>query len=158
MATIAEICHAMRDFQKVRAIKGQAITNVQYLYDTARYAKLAPKARATIVLSMTDDPEGSPKLIAHHIVIEFNDGMIVDPSYDVASLKNKTYFSNVKDLINSFDDKTELDRQCNLKHRLREHIIMTRVAEQINNGQAIVSDKQFYNEQANYIDRLFKAK
>jgi hypothetical protein len=42
------------------------------------------------------------------------------------------------------------------KQVLRHHIEFMKIAEQINSGKFLVTEKKFYNDQSDYIEKLFK--
>jgi hypothetical protein len=47
--------------------------------------------------------------------------------------------------------KTKFD----IKKIIREHIRFTKFAEQINNDECIITNRKFYDEQADYIKKLY---
>ena len=77
--------------------------------------------------------------------------LIIDPSYDVHSLRNKYYFDNVKDFNNTFRGSLSLPKDI-----ITKFIRFIKYAEEINNGQLLVCDKEFYNNQADYVEQKLK--
>ena len=150
--TVSEIALSMRDFQKNNNIKKQCITNTQYLYDCIKpYTNV--KAKAIFVVS-TDTEIGISVIVEGHLVVS-NDNAIIEPSYDIFCLKNKIYCDNIKDLMNTCKDKINLTNM-DIKRLVCKHIIFIKFAEQINNGELIICDKKFYDDQADYIENLYQ--
>jgi hypothetical protein len=103
-----------------------------------------------------DDATSTGVFVGGHLVLILDDNeTVIDSSYDIFRLKNISYYDNVKDLIDIFKDKTELKKRFDLKTLFSEHIQFMKLAEQINNGEFIITDKQFYDNQADYIEKLY---
>jgi hypothetical protein len=151
---ISNIILSMREFQKENNIKKQCITNTKYLYDIIRRnCKNDVKTKAVFVFS-SDEEIGNNIVLGGHLVVVV-DGEIIEPSYDIFSLKNKLYFDNIRDLIDIFDNKTELKTKIDIKKLMIDHIDFIKLAEKINKGQFLITEKKFYNEQADYIENLY---
>ena len=151
---ISNIILSMREFQEKNCIKGQCITNVQYLYDCFKQnSNNNVKAKAVIAFSNDYDKKIST-FVEGHLVVILDDEIIIDPSYDIFCLKDKRYFDNIKDLIDIFDDKDGLKKKIDMKKMIPQHITFRKIAEQINNDEFIITDNKFYYEQADYIEKL----
>jgi len=151
---ISNIILSMREFQEKNCIKKQCITNAQYLYDCIKQnGNNNVKAKAVFAFS-NDDETGTVIFVAGHLVVVLDDELIIDPSYDIFCLKNILYFDNIKDLIDSFDDKDTLKTKIDIKTLIYEHIKFTKFAEQINNDELLITDRKFYDDQADYIEKL----
>jgi len=152
---ISNIILSMREFQEKNGIKKQCVTNTQYLYDCIKmnFNNANVKAKALLVASL-DIESGTFVITAGHLVVILDDEIIIDASHDVFSLKNKTYFHNVNDLISNFHHKDKLRTNFDIKELIHNHLHFMKLAEQINNGACIKSNKKFYNDQADYIDKL----
>jgi hypothetical protein len=113
------------------------------------------KVKAVLGFS-NDDATSTGVFVGGHLVLILDDNeTVIDSSYDIFRLKNISYYDNVKDLIDIFKDKTELKKRFDLKTLFSEHIQFMKLAEQINNGEFIITDKQFYDNQADYIEKLY---
>ena len=152
---ISNIILSMREFQAKNCIKNECLTNTQYLYDCIKinFNSANVKAKAVMVVSIESD---TFICCTGHLILVLNDGIIFDPSYDIYSLKNKRYFYNIKDLISNIDDKNKLKILVDINELINNHLHFIKLAEQINNGACLISNKKFYNEQADYIDKLLK--
>jgi len=155
---ISNIILSMRKFQEKNCIEKQCITNTQYLYDCIKQIGFNNvKAKAVYVFS--NDVETSTAIfVAGHLIVVLDDETMIDPSYDIFCLKDKSYFDNIKDLIDIFDDKNKLKTNIDIKKLIGEHITFMKVAEQINNNECIITDKKIYNDQADYIEKLYSKK
>ena len=151
---MSNIILSMREFQEKNRIKKQCITNAQYLYDCIKQnSNNNVKAKAVIAFSNNDETD-TATFVAGHLVVVIDDDLIVDPSYDTFCLKNISYFDNIKDFIDSFDDKDILKTKIDIKKIIYQHIKFTKYAEQINNDEFLITDKKFYHDQADYIEKL----
>ena len=154
---ISNVVLSMREFQKNNGIKKQCVTNTQYLYDTIKMNSINNvKAKAVFVLSCDNDTDTSV-FVGGHLVVKLDDETIIDPSYDIFCLKNKSYFDNIKDLMDMFNDndKVKLKSDVDIKKLICDHIHFIKLAEQINNGQHTITEKKFYDNQADYIEKIY---
>ena len=152
---IANIILSMREYQKENNIKKQCVTNSQYLYDTIKInSNNNVKTKAVFVFSNNNE-EDTAIFVGGHIVVVLDDETIIEPSYDIFCLKNKSYFDNIKDLVNMFDDKVGLKSKIDIKKLVCDHIQFMKISEQINNGELIITEKEHYNKQADYIEKLY---
>ena len=146
--TIFNMANSMREFQKKNSITKQCITNVQFLSDCIkRNTNENIFVKAVFVLS-TDC--GVFKCVSGHLVIII-DNQIIDPSHDVYSRNDRKYFDNVKDMIDNCDDGFK----PHAKDLISDFLAFMKYADQINNGELLVPDKLFYNQQADYIESLY---
>jgi len=153
---ISNIILSMREFQKENNIKSQCVTNTQYLYDIIKNNSSITNVKAKAVYVFSNGAETTTgHFVSGHLVVVLDDGTIIDPSYDVFCLKNKSYFDNIKDLMDRFDDKNKLNTKIDIRNMVSQHIHFMKLAEQINNGELIITDKKFYNDQADYIEKLY---
>ena len=150
----------MREFQKQHNIKGQCITNVQYLYDAmkhnAKYYGFQSNeivVKPVIVLS-NDSYNNVTNIVSGHLVVMIND-IILDPSYEVFSKPNKIYFETIQEFTNSFD-KTIMKREFNVRELMLMHIKFEKFANDITKGKFIICDKDFYDNQADYVETKLK--
>lgn len=156
---LGNIILSMREFQEKNGITKQCITNAQYLYDIIKMnTSNDVKVNAVIVVSV-DEETNTYVIVGGHLVVVGDDDekTIIDPSYETFCLKNKLYFDNIRDMLDIFDNKSKekLNTKIDLKKVLQEHIKFMKFAEQINRGECIITEKKFYNDQADYIDKLY---
>ena len=128
------------------------VTNTQYLYDTI--INSGTKVKATAVIAISRDDKADINVFVNHLVLEFDDNNLIDPSYDVFCLPNKYYFDNIKDVIDKFKVKdTKLKTIC--KELMGRHVQFIKLAEQINNGVRTIVNETYYHNQADYIKRQY---
>lgn len=152
---IGNIILSMREYQKENNIEKQCVTNVQYLYDLIKLSSTSDiKTKPVFVFSINYE-EGTAIFVGGHLVLELDDGTIIDPSYDIFCLKNKSYFDNFSDFINSFDDKNILKTRIDIKKLVKDHLDFKKLSNQINNGNFIITEKEHYKKQGNYIEKLY---
>ena len=156
---VSNILLSMREYQKENNIKGRCITNVLYYYDVLRMCLNITandiKAKAVYVLGY-DETKSLASICCGHIVLVFEDGSVVEPSYEIYKMKNKTYYDNIKDLKYCIEEREDFNN--NIKCMLEQYIKFSKVAEQINNGEFIITDKEHYHKQADYIQNKFNDK
>jgi len=153
---VGNIINSMREYQRKNNIKNKCVRNAQYLYDTIRMNSSSNvKVKAVLVYAEDADKEES-RIVAGHLVLVLEDETIIDPSYDIFSLKNKVYSDNINDFMNMFKNKDEVRKDIDIKYIISRHIDFMKFAERINNGECPVSDKKYYNDQADYIESLYK--
>jgi hypothetical protein len=152
---IANIILSMREYQKENNIKNQCVTNAQYLYDIIKTnSNSNVKTKAVFVFSHNNE-EDTNIFVSGHLIVILNDETIIEPSYDIFCLKNISYFDNIKDLVNIFDDKVKLKSKIDIKKLICDHIHFMKLSDQINNGELIITEKNHYNKQADYIEKIY---
>ena len=141
----------MREYQKKHKIKKQCVTNCQYFYDNfkANCPLNTIKVKAVIGISLNDD---RTIVYAGHVVVEVDEEFIIEPSYEVYSMYNIEYFDNIKQLMNVFAFPNKND----MKDAIKEFICFTKLADTINNGELTITDKEHYNNQADYVEEKIK--
>jgi len=116
------------------------------------------KTKAVFVFSHNNEEDTSIVVTGHIIVVlddETEDETFIEPSYDIYSLKNISYFDNIKDFVNIFDDKVNLKSRIDMKQLICDHIHFMKISSQINNGDLVITDQEHYNKQADYIEKLY---
>ena len=91
-------------------------------------------------------------IYAGHLVVEVDEEFIIEPSYEVYSMHNIEYFDNIKQLMNAFAFPNKND----MKDAIKEFICFTKIADTINNGELTITDKEHYNNQADYVEEKIK--
>jgi hypothetical protein len=143
----------MREFQEKNGIQKQCVTNCQYLYDVIKLnGNHNVKVKAVIVISDMD----TLGIISHLVVV--NNNTLLEPSYDVFSLQNKSYFDNTKDFMERFDNEFKQVAQLNLKESIGNFLALMKLADRINDGELVITDKEFYDRQADFIESKWNAR
>jgi len=151
---LATVILLMREYQKKHDIKYQCLANTQYAYDCwKRNGVSSVKAKAVIALGQNDD--GATVLVMGHALLSV-DGLYFEPSFQVSSLKNVAYYDSIKDLKDNVSNA--ILKQHDLRQSLKDHISFVKLAEGINNGELLLCDKKYYDDQADYVEAFFKAK
>jgi hypothetical protein len=156
---ISSIIRSMREYQKKYNIKGQCITNTQYLYDIIKNYTNDVKTKAVYVISENKE-ENIFTLVGSHMVLVLDDDTCIDPSYEIFCLKNKSYYNNFENLMSNFNDKSKniLKEKFDLKKIISEHIRFKKISNEINNGEFFLSitGKEYYNKQADYVEKEYQ--
>ena len=140
---VMKILYKMHDYQQMKNIKGECITNTQYLYDVVKHnTNLQVKAIAVFVLY-------DNRICLGHIMLEV-DGKLIDPSYEYSSLVGAQYcnsYNVAKKLVmakNGYVDDWKL--------MLESHLNFRKKAEKINNGGLLIITEKYYHSQADYCE------
>lgn len=159
---IIQVYKAMHAYQKINNIKGECIQNCQYLYDCITKNGLCDFIKPKVVITVYQTDDG-PAIFIVHMVLQDADGNLIDPSYEVASLK-RDYHTSVKGFINSLKNcKGLLDQKDVIKSTISQFLSLIPFEERImdNNGP-ILTNKLTYNLQADWVeenvDAHFKVK
>tara|TARA_R110000868_G_scaffold231293_1_gene484660 strand:- start:3568 stop:4080 length:513 start_codon:yes stop_codon:yes gene_type:complete len=151
---IANIVLSMMEYQKENQIENRCVTNVQYLYDIMKKCSIINfKTKAVIVVSSDEDTK-TLQIVSGHLIIEVDDATIIDPSYDISCLKNKTYVDSIKVLLDLFTNPAELKTVFDMKKIVTDYTKFINLSEQLNNGERICANEH-YDKQANYIENLY---
>ena len=149
----AVISH-MHTFQRERGVKDQCVTNTQFLYDTIKHNHdVDVKATACIVISK--DIKAKELKVIIHLVLTVKD-QIIDPSYDVFSLEDKHYYFNIASFSKSVKDITL--PFVFQKKNITIFLEFLDFAKKINKGQLIITDKQHYTDQADFVEASIAAR
>lgn len=151
---IANIILSMREYQKENNIRKHCITNVFYLYCIIkRITNININMKAKAVYVCANNEEDTFIFVGGHIVLELGDGTIIEPSYDIFSLKNVAYYDNIKDYYNNIKDVVDITK-VDIKNIVDNNIYFMDIAKRINNGELIISDEKYYDKQADYIEKI----
>lgn len=152
---VANVVLSMRQYQKENDIKRQCITNTQYLYDLIKTNTLSDvKVKSVLVVGHKNDEELC--LISGHLVVVLDDGLVIDPSYEIACIENRRYFDNVNDFLKCIGKVDRSQFYVDVKTMIKNQLVFMKYAEKMNNGDCLVVDKDFYNKQADYIEEKYK--
>ena len=140
----------MREYQKKHKIKKECVTNCQYFYDNfkANCPLNTIKVKAVIGISLNSD---RTIIYEGHVVVEVDEKFIFEPSYEVYSTDNIEYFDNIKQFMNKYKIPKN-----DMKDVIKEFIDFTKLADTINNGKYIVMNKEYYDNQADYVEEKIK--
>ncbi len=142
------IANHMCAYQKEHNITGRCCDNVTILYDIIKssFKLVNPVFKNVVVCS---EKNGLPMVCEGHLVIQLDNGCLIDPSYEIASWKNANYldnFENFRKCVEGIDvfkplmNKIEKDFNC-----------FKIYAKRMNNGEFGVSSDTYYNNLAKYL-------
>lgn len=155
-----KIFHSMLEYQKENNITTHCIVNTAYLYDMYKLnSNIKVKAKAVFVL--TDDGGIGPcGMLPGHLVLILDNGTIIDPSYEIFSVKNKTYCHSIEDLKKVCVESNINLTESFMKELESDNIPFANIAEKINNGTYKITLEDsfgvYYNKQAKYIKKKIK--
>ena len=144
----------MIEYQKNNNIKGKCVTNAQYLYDHINHNFTNIKCKAKAVVCLGND-NNITKCICHMIIMI--DDIIYDPSYEIISLNDIYYFGNMKS-FSSYIKKLQPFPEDIYLTTISNFIKFLQYADKINNGELVITDKDFYNNQADYVEGKMDSK
>ena len=152
MSFITSIVLLMKYYQKNNNIKGQCITNSQYLYDYIKqnYPNKKITAKPVIVVC-NNDIENYSKCIIHMVIYDEETKKIYDPSHEIDSLPNTHYFDSIHSIRKSVRN---LPKKSML-YVIPQFLEFVTLAERINNGDLVISNKEFYDKQADFIEKTY---
>lgn len=139
MKVIHDIISKMHEYQKKHNVTACCMTNTQILYD---------------LLSSTGRVQVRPCVVVQkdcsivHLIVLWDDEMILEPSYEVAFLKEKRYIMNLSSI--DFSLITQHDK----RQFVQWFVDLSKRANEINNGELKFNDRKVYYDQ---IDLLMKA-
>ena len=127
--SIDEVLSKIYEYQRVNDIKGQCITNTQFLYNFIK--KHYPDTKMKTVACIVYHDSGEYRRICiNHILLKINN-IIIDPSYEYHILNNKTYFYSYEDFFLTV-------YECGYKHEymktkyLNDFLFMIKISTMIN--------------------------
>ena len=152
---ILNISKHMCHYQKTHNIKGECLANVSYLLNNIKLNFPSFKAKARAVLVAFYDKETDCLRSINHVVIDLGNGDLLDPSHEINSIPDTDYCLNFNVFYKSYGQCVHIDKKI-LNSRFKELIELCirfeKHADDINNGEWIVADKDTFNKQADYID------
>ena len=152
---IFEIAATMREYQAKHNVKGQCMTNAQYLFDIIKI-NTGVKITVKNVIAIGYNPVNDQTVcIGGHLVIVFDNDdeeNVIDPSYEVFSLTDKRYYDNVRDFMNDIKSKDRSNLKDDIKECIGKFLRLDPIAERMNNGEFMIADKEYYNKQGDYVE------
>ena len=131
------------------------MTNSQYIYDCLRGSGVdSARVTATLVVKIIEDYTIWTNV---HLVVLVND-VIVDASYDVASVKDKKYCFTIAEWLEYVKEipmspMNLKDIMSNNKYIIEQFVKFLDIAKRINAGGLLVADKEYYNQQADFVEK-----
>jgi hypothetical protein len=154
------LMHGMLFYQKQNNIKSKCIVNAQFFYDsvvqTIKMQKLEGNVeiKAAIVIGYIDNAEhteSKPYLVTKHMVVVYKD-KIYDPSYEIYSLKNKTYFFTLGDYNQHNNNNNNYLPKFDKKH-MKQFIAFVKQSAEMMHPNKLCYNKHYY-KQADFIDKF----
>lgn len=142
----------MYKYQKRRGIVKKCIDNTQFALDCIKESYPGANVKATAILMTSFDPdEGHMRVCGGHLVILVDDNHILDPSYETSSAPNNRYFKTLSALLEAYP-KVKNDKAL-LANTIKLFFDFSKFAERINNGDIMLTDRTYYNDQADFLER-----
>lgn len=145
--SIEKIVNAMHKYQKINNVKGCCMTNALILYDIVRLST-AKNVKVKAVYAISYDTETQIcRIFEGHVVLSLGNNQLIEPSWELEKLKDVQYFDSINTLLKVYKgfDRKELPRI------IKAHIHFTNIANRINNGEFLISDKEHYHKQLDYL-------
>lgn len=140
----------MREYQEMHNITEMCMTNTQTLYDIIKASFPLVDVKAKAVICCNEMEDFVIKQTIHLIIIA--DGIYYEPSYELYAVK-PMYFSSVKNLLEGFVPNDII--KDNIKNTLQSFLIFIEHEKNINNGNFLITDNDYYNNQLDYIQSKF---
>lgn len=147
---IRHFIELMHKYQKENNITKQCVTNVQYLYDIFKCnvnEYFTFEAVPVMCIGIRND---AIIIVKGHLVFKIED-RIIDPSYEIDSLENLHIYDNIKLFIDALSVNEALHDFVK-KDIITTFLTFKSFADQINSGGLVITDKDYYNKQADYVD------
>ncbi len=150
-----DLLKMMYEYQKMNNVKGNCVSNCQYVYDQIEGVHFVNvKFKAVIATGIrkqiiTDTHIQLDHCSIVHLVLDVNDGFmerIIDPSYEVIILEELEYYDSIKKWKENHPKREFVNKKS-----IKEFLNFVKIAEQMNNGQFYITNKEWYNGQADYI-------
>ena len=152
---IQQFVKFMFEYQEENNIKAKCVTNTQYLYDFVKrnFPNENVKAKAVIVVGY--DEVNNNLYLINHLVLYFDNEYLLDCSYEVSTKKvsiynEMKYFANIKEVV-KYCTRINKDTDT-LKHISKRHLEFLKHANEKKNGGLVITDKEYYNNQADYVE------
>lgn len=148
METLVTLMH---EYQKKHKVKGKCITNTTYLVDCLRMSGV--NARAKAVIAYWFDHDGRAFYNCVHMVVELGDDTIVDPSYEIDSIHDCHYVDKLHLAYPKCLEGAKVKHEgIGKKEKVEAFLQFIEFAKRINDGEVLVTDREYYNAQADYVE------
>jgi hypothetical protein len=145
---IKSIILMMRAYQRKNSTTEMCMTNTQYLYDCVKASFPDMDVKAKAVICGVNNYKGVDQAFIIHLMI-IVDGVYYEPSHELHELK-PIYFSSIKNLLDGVVPNTII--KDNLSDLLPKFLHFVKLEEDINAGGLLITDKEYYNEQADFVN------
>ena len=151
---------AMHEYQKANNISRECITNVKYILDClpGKSKNTSKVIQDTIVhafIVVGKNKDGSPSdlvVISGHLALVIDD-QIIEPSYEIEELTQKQYYKTYEEYTNFLQN-----RNISVEHDINDvranHQKFIEIADALNKNDYDRINDTYYDEQANYVDKL----
>lgn len=141
----------MNEYQKNNSIEKMCVNNVQILMDNFNSVNPNHPIKSQAVICFYYNKELNTKNIITHLVCSWN-GNIIDPSYEVNSIKECLYFKNVKELLEFFPEIKD-DKEF-YNNSIKHFLTFVDYSIRMNKGEFIITDKEYYNNINDYCEKF----
>jgi hypothetical protein len=145
---LIKILETMHQYQKDNSIKNECITNAQFFYDCMNSSGIPAKAKAVI----TVHSNGDDNVVTSHICIQLEDGTLIDPSYDIHS-SDANYYESLASIRKTI---MGISNGLNAREFITNWLKFLEYEKIINSGVCLVSNRDYYNKQADYVSQTIK--
>jgi len=144
---INDISQTIIDYQKDNFIVKKCVENSQFLYS---YIKANYKSNAKVkacILLIFDKSNSSVRINKGHLIIEVEDNIFIDPSYDISKNEYVNYYYTIREFFDYL--KKENMNIMDIGHTKVNDLIDTflyfvRYANNVNNGIFCINDMEYY--------------
>jgi hypothetical protein len=159
MTIISKILKLMLEYQKIYQIKNQCVLNCNYIYHNIKMLKGGAfniKPKTVIVIY---GRELDTTVFHVHMVLETDNGEIIDPSYEINSIKLKQICKSIKEFTDKIknDIGTEiisLEQNVTIKEVIKKYLSLQKYEDRIINS-FVATDSKTYNDQADFVQAAF---
>ena len=163
---IGKVLEHVLEYQNKNNIEGMCVANAQYMYDTIRMNFQSSITIEPVICIGVKKVNGHHALgcVVGHLIVKLDSQTILDPSYEVALLKDKQYFYNIAEIkkhikkMESMGKKEKKYLINKINNNIENFIKFIEYAKKMNMGECLYSDRKYYDNLANYIEEKMKNK
>jgi len=146
-----KVYRAMLTYQKENNITQRCITNALYFKDCLNANGQEATVRAVLARWINQEQQGYQ--ICVHMVVDIGNNRLIDPSYEITSLKGVEYLEKIhlaypKELMNC-PTQGLTQREC-----IEKFLEFLAIAKRINGGENLSTGLEYYHAQADYVERV----
>jgi hypothetical protein len=145
---------AMHEYQKANNISRECITNVKYILDClpVKSKNIQDTIVNAFIVVGKNKETNDLVVISGHLALVIDD-QIIEPSYEIEELTQKQYYKTYEEYTNFLQNHNIL-----VEHDINEvqanHQKFIEIAEALNKNDYDRINDTYYDEQANYVDKL----
>jgi hypothetical protein len=148
----------MLEYQKKNNIINHCITNAQYLRDHCVANGLEAKVIVVLCKNIWEDADGLINCVVNtrHMCVDCY-GVIMEPSYQIASMEKQyqnDYYRTLKDIKDCPNIRQTGYKLT--KEEITKFITFQKYAQEMNDNKLLLSNKDYYNKQADYVENKMK--